>query len=79
MKIAEEKKETEETPDLYTIGVTDLVFNPVIAVYELKLKAPDGKRVSPAYWDQKSSKNIDQYWLNEDETKPGGSAWFYKE
>ena len=43
-------------------GVTDMVFNPVIAVYEMVLKTPDGKRVSPAYWDQKTSDCIDEYW-----------------
>lgn len=42
----------EETPATFTIGVTDLVFNPVIAVYEHALKRPGGGRVSPVYWDQ---------------------------
>jgi hypothetical protein len=75
--VAEDKKETEDAPTLYTIGVTDLVFNPVIAVYEMSLKTPDGKSVSPAYWEQRSDETIDQYWLSEEETKPGKSAWFY--
>jgi len=60
--VAEDKKETEDAPTLFTIGVTDLVFNPVIAVYEMGLKTPDGKRVSPAYWDQKTSDCVDEYW-----------------
>ena len=60
--VAEDKKETEDAPTLFTIGVTDLVFNPVIAVYEMGLKTPDGKRVSPAYWDQKTSVCVDEYW-----------------
>ncbi len=34
----------------YTIGVTDLVFNPVFAIYERSLKIRDGKFVTPAYW-----------------------------
>jgi hypothetical protein len=79
VKIAEEKKESEDAPTVYTIGVTDLVFNPVIAVYELKLKTADGKSVSPDYWDQKTTYSIDQYWLNPAGMKPGGSAWYYKE
>ena len=62
VQVAEEKKETEESPTLFTIGVTDLVFNPVIAVYEMSLKTPDGKRVSPAYWDQKTTEIVDEYW-----------------
>jgi len=52
----------EGSPALFTIGVTDLVFNPVIAVYELSLKTPEGKRVSPAYWNQFSDDCVDEYW-----------------
>lgn len=52
----------EGTPASFTIGTTDLVFNPVIAVYELALKTPDGKRVSPAYWNQYTNECIDEYW-----------------
>lgn len=62
VKVAEDKKETEEAPTLFTVGVTDLVFNPVIAVYEMSLKTPAGKFVSPAYWDQKTSECVDEYW-----------------
>jgi len=52
----------EGAPASFTIGTTDLVFNPVIAVYELALKTPDGKRVSPAYWNQYTKECIDEYW-----------------
>jgi hypothetical protein len=51
-----------EPAKLFTIGVTDLIFNPVIAVYELKLKTPDGKKVSPAYWEQYTADSKDEYW-----------------
>ncbi len=61
--VAEDKKAAEDAPTLYTVGVTDLVFNPVIAVYEMSLKAPDGKSVSPAYWEQRSTECVDEYWL----------------
>jgi len=50
------------TPALFTIGVTDLVFNPVIAVYEMALKTSDGKKVSPAYWNQYTTEIVDEYW-----------------
>ncbi len=76
--IAEEPKAAEDAPVLFTVGVTDLVFNPVIAVYEMSLKTRDGKNVSPAYWEQSSNIPVDQYWLSEEEMKPGKSAWFYK-
>jgi len=52
----------EGSPALFTIGVTNLVFNPVIAVYELSLKTEDGKKVSPAYWNQYSTDCVDEYW-----------------
>lgn len=57
-----ENAATEGSPALFTVGVTDLVFNPVIAVYELSLKTADGKKVSPAYWNQDSTECIDEYW-----------------
>jgi len=60
--VIEDKKETEDAPTLFTVGVTDLVFNPVIAVYELVLKTPGGQKVSPAYWDQKTTDSVDEYW-----------------
>ena len=53
---------TEDAPKLFTIGVTDLVFNPVIAVYEMSLKTPDGQRVAPAYWEQYTTESKDDYW-----------------
>ena len=52
----------DDPAKLYTIGVTDLVFNPVIAVYELRLKTPDGKKVSPAFWEQFTTESKDEYW-----------------
>ncbi len=52
----------EGSPALYTIGVTDLVFNPVIAVYERALKTAEGKKVSPAYWNQLTTDCVDEYW-----------------
>ena len=60
--VAEDKRETGDAPTLFTIGVTDIVFHAVIAVYEMKLKTPDGKRVSPAYWEQKTTDIVDEYW-----------------
>lgn len=77
--VSEDKKETEDAATTFTVGVTDIVFSPVIAVYESKLLTPEGDAVSPDYWDQKTSYSINQYWLTPDGMKPGGSAWYYKE
>jgi hypothetical protein len=47
----------------YTIGVTDLVFNPVFAVYECLLKTPEGKYVTPGYWRQECIECDPSYWI----------------
>lgn len=41
-----------EGSSTFTLGVTDLVFNPMIDVYQLTLKRKDGTPVSIAYWNQ---------------------------
>ncbi|MEI7828494.1 MAG: hypothetical protein WCI31_01925 [Prolixibacteraceae bacterium] len=62
--VVEELAKTEEsTVQLYNIGVTDLVFSPVIAVYEMTLKTSSGEPVTAAYWNQESSESIKEYWL----------------
>jgi hypothetical protein len=62
VKVSEEKRETEEAPVTYTVGVTDLLFNVVIAVFQLRLKLKDGRIVSPAYWNQWTGKIDNKYW-----------------
>ena len=62
--MVEEVAKTEETVEqLYNIGVTDLVFNPVIAIYELALKNNRGEAVTAAYWNQEATESIREYWL----------------
>jgi len=61
-----EMKEPSETPDSeqkYTIGVTDLVFNPVFAVYEKQLKTREGSFVTPGYWKQECIDCDPRYWV----------------
>lgn len=77
-KSAPDSNRDETATSTFTIGVTDLIFNPVIAVYQMKLKTPEGGSVSPAYWDQITDRAIDQYWLTEDELKTGDTAWYLK-
>ena len=60
--IQEEKKASEEEPQLYTIGVTDMVFNPTIWVYQRKLKTFNGHKVTPDYWNQRTAETHPQYW-----------------
>jgi hypothetical protein len=62
--VVDEVAKTDEMPaQLYNLGVTDLVFNPVIAVYEMSLKTPKGEPVTAAYWNQESSDSVREYWL----------------
>ena len=62
--IQEEKRKTEEEPQLYTVAVTDMVFNPTIWVYERKLKTFDGHKVNQNYWNQKTEDTNPSYWNN---------------
>ena len=62
--VQEEKRKTEEEPQLYTVAVTDMVFNPTIWVFQRKLKTFDGKKVTQDYWNQKSEETKPQYWKN---------------
>ena len=64
VKYQEEKRKDENDPITYIIGVTDMVLNPVIAIYQRILKTPEGKKVTADYWNQKT-KNIEpNYWDN---------------
>lgn len=55
-------KNEEGLPATYTLGVTDLVFNPVIAIYARKLYHPDGRIITPAYWNQSTDRIDPRYW-----------------
>jgi hypothetical protein len=50
------------TPTTFTLGVTDVTFNAVNAIFGRLLKTPDGKVVTLAYWQQKEK--------DSDDTKP---------
>jgi hypothetical protein len=64
-----EVKELQEQPvaeggePKYTIGVTDLAFNPVFAVYECLLKTKEGGYVTPGYWRQECVNCDPRYWI----------------
>ncbi|MGB5243863.1 MAG: hypothetical protein WBN28_07960 [Lutimonas sp.] len=62
----EEKRKTEDDPQLFTIGVTDMVFNPTVYVFQRRLKTIDGlHKVTPDYWNQVSEETHPQYWKND--------------
>lgn len=63
--VNEEKRKSEEEPQLYTIGVTDMVFNPTVYIFQRRLKTLDGKHiVNQDYWNQRSDEAKPQYWKN---------------
>ena len=47
----------------YTIGVTNLLFNPVFAIYEKQLKNREGTFVTPGYWKQECTECDPRYWI----------------
>ena len=59
------KIDTDVATETIKLGVTDILFNPIIDVYERRLKSPSGKKVTPAYWLQESNKETEaevNYW-----------------
>src|SRR6187402_1594132 len=62
VKIEKETKKDETMPDSFIIGVTDIVFNPVISVYQRKLKTLDNKTLTPQYWKQIPEDLKKWYW-----------------
>lgn len=52
---ATEVTPTEPLPTTYTIGVTDVMFNPINAIFGRLLKTEDGYTVTLAYWSQKEA------------------------
>ena len=62
VKVMENPKKAEDEPSSFTVGVTDVVFNPVIAVYEKSLFTRFGRVVTPNYWNQKTENVSVPYW-----------------
>lgn len=60
--IGENEPKTEEETITYVVGVTDIIFNPVIAVYQRLLKTFDDRKVTPDYWNQKTENLEPNYW-----------------
>lgn len=62
VKMEKEKAKDGSELDTLVIGVTDILFNPMIAVYEKKLVRKDGITVTPAYWNQWDVVDPISYW-----------------
>jgi hypothetical protein len=66
--------DTEGGEQKYTIGVTDLIFNPVFVIYERKLKTPEGGIITPGYWRQECTDCDPMYFLRRKEPTPASSG-----
>ena len=47
-------------PVTFTVGVTDLMFNPINAIFGRLLHTPDGHVVTLAYWNQRDKSSRDE-------------------
>jgi hypothetical protein len=47
-------------PATFTVGVTDMMFNPINAIFGRLLHTTDGHVVTLAYWNQKDNSSHDE-------------------
>ena len=47
-------------PETFTVGVTDISFNPINAIFGRLLHTKDGHVVTQAYWQQKETTSHDE-------------------
>jgi hypothetical protein len=45
----------QPAPETFTVGVTDVMFNPINAIFGRLLKTPGGQIVTLAYWKQQQN------------------------
>jgi hypothetical protein len=62
VKMEKEKGKDGTALETIVIGLTDMLFNPMIALYEKKLIRRDGLTVTPSYWNQISDQDTLPYW-----------------
>lgn len=59
-------------PETFTVGVTDITFNPINAIFGRLLHTPDRHIVTLAYWQQKEKVSHDEIPYFESPLSPGG-------
>jgi hypothetical protein len=62
VKMEKEKAKDGTELETYVIGISDILFNPMIVVYERKLFRKDGLTVTPAHWNQWPEQDTLPYW-----------------
>lgn len=56
----EEAAPAEPKPETFTVGVTNLAFNPTNAIFGRLLRTRNGHFVTPAFWQQKETESHDE-------------------
>jgi len=51
---------SQNAPETFTVGVTDITFNPINAIFGRLLRTSDGHVVTLAYWHQKETLSHDE-------------------
>jgi hypothetical protein len=62
VKMEKEKAKDGTELETFVIGLTDILFNPMIVLYEKKLIRKDGLTVTPSYWNQLPDQDALPYW-----------------
>ena len=62
VKSEREKAKDGSSLETYNLGVTDLLFNPVINIYQHRIFRKDGKEATAAYWNQSPADQDLPYW-----------------
>lgn len=62
VKLEAKEAAEEGAQETYTVGVTSMLLNAVIAVYQRLLFTEDGRRITPDYWNQKTDVIEPNYW-----------------
>ena len=63
VKMEKEKAKDGTVLETYVLGVTDILFNPAIKLYALKLFRKDGRIVTLQYWNQWTVNPDMPYWM----------------
>jgi hypothetical protein len=60
LKEGETAAPTPSAPETFTVGVTDMMFNPINAIFGRLLHSPEGHVVTLAYWYQRDKLSHDE-------------------
>ncbi len=70
-----QKEVAPPAPELFVLGVTDLRFNAINAIFGRLLKTTDGRVVTQAYWNQQETTSHDEVPYYEHTKLPGTNKY----